>query len=417
MKELGRFDAIIVGARIAGTITAAALARLGWKVLIVDRARFPSSTLSTHLFFSDTLRVLRELDLVEPILAVDAPRLRWLRFPYVAARFPQHDGFDFALCIRREVLDTLLVEQLRSRAGVTLLTQATVKEVVRSQARISGVVIDDGRQRWTARAPLVIGADGRNSIIARSVGAGIESRVPPLFAWYYTYFVGVPIDPEPAALAFRGDYPELGAEYAAAFLFPCDGGLTLVGYGVEHRAFAAFRTDVRRHFFNGLRRIPDAWERVTTARQVAPIRGTGQLPNFLRQASGPGWALVGDAGCHKDPHTVQGMGDAARSAWLLAQELARSDPEDRALDQAVARYALKRDQDLRPMYDFTTFQLRSRVPEDVWEQFEARTRVDPKLAELRVAAMVHAVDPAVIYTPERVQAIAAGSSLDAGDTD
>ncbi len=416
MKDLGRFDAIVVGARIAGTITAAALARLGWKILLVDRARFPSSTLSTHLFFSDTLRVLRELDLAEPVLALDAPRLRWLRFPYVAAPFPEHDGFNFALCIRREVLDTLLVEQLRSRARVTLLTQATVTEVIRSPVRISGVVIDDGRQRWTARAPLVIGADGRNSIIARSVGAGKGSHMPPLFAWYYTYFAGVPIDPEPAALAVRGDYPDLGAEYAAAFLFPCDGGLTLVGYGLEHRAFAAFRSNVRHHFFAGLRRIPEVWERLTTGRQVAPIRGTGQLPNFLRQASGPGWALVGDAGCHKDPHTVQGMGDAARSAWLLAQELAGVDPAESSLDQALARYALKRDQDLRPMYDFTTFQLQSRVPEDVWKQFEARTRVDPTLAELRVAAMVHAIDPAIIYTSERVHAIAAGLPLDGGGT-
>ncbi|MCS7051499.1 MAG: NAD(P)/FAD-dependent oxidoreductase, partial [Thermomicrobium sp.] len=338
MKNLGRYDAIVVGARVAGSITAAALAQRGWKVLVVDKATFPSTTLSTHLFFSDTLRILRNVGLLDPVLAIDAPRLRVLRFPYVVAAFPLHDGFDYALCIRREVLDTLLVEQLRVRPGITVLTGATVKQLLWSHGRVSGVEVVRADQRWVAHAPLVVGADGRASTVARAVDARIEEHVPPLFAWYYTYFADVPHSRDPSAAAFRSDFPELGAEYAAAFLFPCDGGLTLVGFGVEHRAFAAFRTDVRRHFVQGLQRIPAVQEQLLCGRPIAGIRGTGHLPNFLRQASGPGWALVGDAGCHKDPHTVQGIGDAARSAWILAQELATVDPQSASLDEALARY-------------------------------------------------------------------------------
>jgi flavin-dependent dehydrogenase len=410
-KQIGRFDAIVVGARIAGCVTAAALAQLGWSILLIERARFPRPTLSTHLFFSDTLHAFQRAGLLEPVLRIGAPRLRWLRFPYVAAPFPESGEFDFALCIRRDVLDTALFETVRSLSNVTALTSARVTAVRRVDDRRWDVVVETTSEEWLASAPLVIGADGKDSIVARQVGAPVLQEIPPLFAWYYTYVDDLPWDSDLAALAYRGDYPEIGAEYAAAFLFPCDAGLTLVGYGVEHRAFPAFRRDVTHHFFAGLRRIPEVWERFAAARQVAPIRGTGHLPNFLRQASGTGWALVGDAGCHQDPHSVQGMGNAARSAWLLAEELARVQTEGIDLQQALARYASRRDDDLLPMFAFTTFELRRRLPDDIWERFEARTREDPHLASLRVAAMVHAIHPATVYTPERVVSLANGEAV------
>ncbi|MCX7622588.1 MAG: NAD(P)/FAD-dependent oxidoreductase [Thermomicrobium sp.] len=408
-RKIGTFDAIVVGARIAGSLTAAGLAANGWRVLLLDRVDFPRTTVSTHLFFSDTLTTLRAFALLDPVLTVPAPRIRWLRFPYVEAPFPEHEGFDFAICIRREILDTLLVERLRTRPGITVLTRATVAGVLREGDRVSGVVVRRGGHEWIATAPLVIGADGRNSTIARAVAARTYDRVPALFAWYYTYYEGIPLDPEPAALAVRGAFPEIGADYAAAFLFPADHGLTLVGYGVEHRAFRAFRRDVPRYFAEGLSRIPAVRDRIAAGRRVAAIRGTAQLPNFFRIAHGPGWGLVGDASCHKDPHTVQGMGDAARSARILIEELARIDPYSSALEAALARYDERRERDLRPMYEFTTFRLRQRIPEDIWERFEARTREDPELAALRVAAMVHAIDPAMVYAPERVRELAAGA--------
>ncbi len=412
MNELGRFDAIVVGARIAGCVTAAGLADLGWRVLVVDRNQFPSTTLSTHLFFADTLDILRTFRLHEPVLSLPAPRLRWLRFPYVEAPFPDHRGFDFALCIRREILDTVLVEQVATRPGVTLLTRARVRDRVWENGRVRGVVIDRDARQWVARAPLVVGADGRNSTVAQRVKAASYHVVPPLFAWYYTYVEGIPLDAEPAALAARGDFPEIGADDAAAFLFPADHGLTLVGYGVDNAAFRAFRTAPARWFFEGLARIPATWERVRDGRRVAPVRGTGYLPNFFRTASGPGWALVGDAGCHKDPHTVQGIGDATRSARLLVEELTAIDPHSGGLDQALARYHERRDADVRPMIDFTTFRLRAQIPDETWERFEALTRQDPGLAALRVAAMVHAVDPASVYSPERIVALATGRAVE-----
>ncbi|GBD15991.1 Putative epoxidase LasC [bacterium HR26] len=398
------YDAIVVGARIAGSTTALYLARRGYTVLLLDRDRFPSPTLSTHLFFTDTLDALRELGALEPVLAVDAPRLRWLRFPYVAAPFPEHDGLDFALCIRREVLDTILLDHAVAQPEITVKTGTGVTGLIWDDGRVAGVRYRArrGRAEGEARARIVIGADGRTSFVARAAGAAEYDPVPPLFAWYYAYMHDVPLDDPPSAAAFRGPFPEVGAEYSAAFIFPADGGLTLVGFGVEHAAFARFRRSVRANFFAGLRSLPDAWERVGQGRLASRILGTGQLPNFFRTAWGPGWALVGDAGCHKDPHTAQGMGDAVRSARLLAAALDRWWRGEESEAEALARYQRERDADLRPMYDFTTFRLQAQVGDEIWERFNQLTWEDAELARRRVAAMTHALHPAEVYAPEAV---------------
>jgi flavin-dependent dehydrogenase len=407
------YDAVVVGARVAGSATALFLAQRGYTVLLLDRDRFPSPTLSTHLFFTDTLGVLRELGVLDRVLAVDAPRLRWLRFPYVAAPFPEYGGYDVALCIRREVLDTILLEHAAGQPGITVQIGAEVTGLLWDGDRVTGVRyrLRHGRSEGRARARVVLGADGRASLVARAVRAPAYARVAPLFAWYYAYLLDVPRDDPPSAAAFSGPFPEVGAEYAAAFLFPADAGLTLVGFGVEHAAFQRFRCDVRANFFAGLRALPEAWERAGQGRLVGRIRGTGQLPNFFRAAWGPGWALVGDAGCHKDPHTAQGMGDAVRSARLLATALDRWWRGAASETEALDWYWRERDADLRPMYDFTTFRLQAEVGTDVWERFSQLTWEDPALASRRVAAMTHAVHPADVYSPDAVRRAVALTSL------
>jgi len=399
------YDAVVVGARMAGSATALYLAQRGYTVCLLDRARFPSPTLSTHLFFTDTLQILRELGVVDRVLAVDAPRLRWLRFPYVAAPFPEDGGFDFALCIRREVLDTILLEQATAQPGITVSIGTEVTGLCWDDGRVTGVRYRTARggPEGSIRARIVIGADGRTSFVARAVRAVAYDTVPTLFAWYYAYLRDVPLDDPPSAAAFSGPFPEAGAEYAAAFLFPADAGLTLVGFGVEHAAFQRFRRDVRANFLAGLRALPAVWERAKRGQLVSRIRGTGQLPNFFRVAYGPGWALVGDAGCHKDPHTAQGMGDALRSARLLATALDRWWRGDASEGEALDWYWRERDADLRPMYDFTTFRLQAEVGMEMWERFSRLTWEDPALASRRVAAMTHAVHPAEVYTPEAVR--------------
>lgn len=406
------YDAIIVGARVAGATTALLLAQHGYSVLLLDRDHFPSGTLSTHLFFTDTMAVFERIGLLDRVLAIDAPRLKRLRFPYVDAPFPEHpagSGRDFALCIRREVLDMLLVEAAGAHPNVELHTGTRVTGLLWEGRRVAGVRFRQGRGTGAeAHARVVIGADGRHSLVAREAGATAYHEVPPLFAWYYGYFRGVPLDAPPSACAVRGAFPEIGAEYAAAFVFPCDDDLTLVGFGVQHDAFGHFRRQHRDSFFAGLDHIPDVVTRLGDAALEGQVVGTGDLANFLRTPVGPGWALVGDAGCHKDPHTVQGMGDATRGAALLAQALDRWWRGDATETAALGAYQAARDADLLPMYDFTTGRLEARFTEEEWQAYGRRTWEDQGLARARVAAMAHVIPPGEVYSVDAVRRMLTG---------
>jgi len=401
------YDAIVVGARIAGATTALLLARKGYSVLLLDQDRFPSGTLSTHLFFTDTMEVFERIGVLDRVLAVDAPRLKRLKFPYVDAPFPLRDGRDFALCIRREVLDEILVEAAEADERIDLRTSTRVTDLVRDGERVTGVRFRPvgGAEETEATARIVIGADGRNSFVAREVGAETYNDVPALFAWYYAYFRDVPVDQPPSALAERlAGYPEVGAEYGASFVFPADSGLTLIGFGVQRSAFDAFRHDYRHHFMEGISRVPGVAARVGDRQPEGQIFGTGDLPNFFRTPVGPGWALVGDAGSHKDPHTVQGIGDATRSAVLLTDSLDCGWSGKSKEQDALARYHAARDADLTPMYDFTTFRLETHFTEEEWQEYSRLTWENERLARARVAAIAHAIPPEQVYSVDAIRA-------------
>lgn len=406
------YDAIVVGARVAGATTALLLAKKGYSVLLLDQDRFPSGTLSTHLFFTDTMAVLDQVGVLDRVLAVDAPRLKRLRFPYVDAPFPCRDGRDFALCIRREVLDGILVEAAAACERIELRTGTRVTGLTWSGERVSGVRYRPvgGRDEAEATSRIVIGADGRNSFVARQVGASSYFEVPALFAWYYAYFPNVPIDEPPSAMAERlASYPAVGADYGAAFVFPTDHALTLVGFGVQRDAFDRFRRGYRKHFLDGISLVPGVAARVGTRQPEGPILGTGDLLNFFRVPGGLGWALVGDAGSHKDPHTAQGMGDAARSAVLLAKALDACWHGELPEQDALRRYHESRDADLQPLYDFTTFRLEAQFTPEEWQEYGRLTWQSEALAQARVAAMAHAIRPASVYSVAAIRAALKGA--------
>jgi flavin-dependent dehydrogenase len=406
------YDAIVVGARVAGATTALLLAERGYSILLLDKDRFPSPVISTHVFFTDSLDVFERIGVLDEILEIDAPRLSRMRFPYVEGDFPEVNGRDYALCIRRSTLDEIPLRACERHPNIELHTESRVTGLTRDGDRVNGVRFhtrgDDDEQ--TAQAKLVIGADSRNSLVAREVGAESYDEVPALFAWYYGYFRGVPLDEPASVFAARTSLPEIDAEYAASFVFPTDDDLTLVGFGVQRDRFDAFRQDHRGNYFAGLRTLPQVMDRLGDAPLEGPIVGTGDLPNFLRVPAGPGWALVGDAGCHKDPHTIQGMGDATRSAVILSEEVDAWFSGRKSEFEAGQDYHGRRDADLKPMYDFTTNRLQGQVDEDVWERFAALTWEDPEVAQARIAATAHAIDPNGVYTPEAVERIVASGA-------
>ena len=163
----------MVGARCAGSAAATALARSGREVVVVDRARFPSDTLSTHLIFAGGVAELEALGARERVEALGSPRLPHAHvaaagFGVTTGSTPV-DGIDYALCVRRPGLDAALVDTARA-AGAEVREGVRATELVREGARVVGVRVKDGDGEHELRAPLVVGADGRGSTVARLIG-------------------------------------------------------------------------------------------------------------------------------------------------------------------------------------------------------------------------------------------------------
>lgn len=401
-----QFDAIVVGARIAGSATALRLARRGWRVLLLDAARFPSDTLSTHLLWSDALAAFDRLGLLPAVLATDAPPLAYTRLIYGAlcneAPLPTRGGYPPLLSVRRIVLDDLLVARARATPGITLREGVSLSELLWEDGAVVGVRGDVRRgERETFRGRIVIGADGRHSIVARLVGAATYDTVPPLLATYYAYFRDVAPNDPPLLEVYRD------AERGYGYLFPCDGGLWTLALSFPQARFAAVRRDHERGLAEQLARKPALAARLARATRIGPWRGAGDLVNFFRVPGGRGWALVGDAGYHRDPITARGIPDALHGAELLAGALAAVFQGQRQLSDALVEYQATRDALVRPLYDFT----RDRPPPGVaageWERYLARVLTDPAHLSAFMGFMAGAVASRDFYSAAAVQRVLA----------
>ena len=307
-------DVVVVGARCAGAATAMLLARQGHRVTLVDRATFPSDTISTHAVARGGVVQLARWGLLDAVLASGAPPIRRVRF-YVGGEvidrtIKERSGVDLLVAPRRHVLDHLLVEAARE-AGAEVRTGVTMTGVTRAGARVTGMQGHDAEgDAIEVSARFVVGADGLRSRVARAVGAPIVDQRPPGGATHYAYFAG------PAWDGFEFHI----ADRVMAGVFPTHDG--------EANVWActpAERTDeLRDDRSAGLLRLlamanPDLAERIDAAEQTSPVRGAVSLPNHIRRAWGPGWALVGDAAMHRDPVTGHGITDAFRDAELMAR--------------------------------------------------------------------------------------------------
>ncbi|HKS71376.1 MAG TPA: hypothetical protein VJQ45_13210, partial [Ktedonobacterales bacterium] len=135
--------------------------------------------------------------------------------------------------------------------------------------------------------------------------------------------------------------------------FQTNDDLTAVAVGWPSDEFQRVRADLEGEFDRALAVVPDLAERVQGGRREEPFRGSGDLPNHFRQAHGPGWALVGDAGIHRDPASAAGISDAFHGAELLADALDDAFSGRAALDEALAGYARQRDADALPFFEET----------------------------------------------------------------
>jgi 2-polyprenyl-6-methoxyphenol hydroxylase-like FAD-dependent oxidoreductase len=340
------YDVAIVGARIGGAVLAAYLGDAGHRVLLVDRATFPSDTISTHFFRGVGLAgVLGELGLIDAVSATGAPALVREYVYTDGAAQPQDAPADgagdlgFDLSVRRLALDALLLERATRSPSVTWREQTVVTGVVRDDGAIQGVELRGADGPSAVRARWVIGADGHASLIARLVEAATQEDSEAIRALYYCYltdFAGVDgAAPDGAEFSFLGD--EL------AYVFPSDAGVTCLALSINLRAFPemraggmdAFRARVLRH-----RGLAHRFEAATV---LGRLLGRGPQRNIVRVPIGPGWALVGDAGMHQDPWTGEGMDSASRSARALAGVLDDHLAGRISTADAIGRYHSERD--------------------------------------------------------------------------
>jgi flavin-dependent dehydrogenase len=341
------YDAIIVGARCAGSPVGMLLARKGYKVLLVDKGAFPSDIMSTHYIHQMGTAKLQQWGLLDRVAASNCPPMTAMRFdvgPFaLLGTPPPADGVAAAYCPRRTVIDTLLVNEAVA-AGAELRENFTVDALCMEGDRVTGI---RGHARGgatvTERARIVIGADGLHSVVAKGVKASTYHEVPALTCGYYAYWSNVPS--VGAEL-----YPRDGRFIVA---FPTNDNLTCIAVQWTHKEFHQYRTDIEGHFMQTLALAPELAERVQGGTRESRFVGTADLPNFFRVPYGLGWALVGDAGYHQDPNTGQGISNAFRDAELLADAVDAGFSGRMPLDAALAGYEQRRNADAMPRYDFT----------------------------------------------------------------
>lgn len=342
-----KFDAIVIGARCAGSPTAMLLARKGYRVLVVDQATFPSDTISTHMIHPPGVAALARWGLLDRLMATGCPPIDTYAFdfgPITISGAPGTDEAPVGYAPRRTVLDKLLVDAA-SEAGAEVREAFTVEEIIIEEGQITGVRGHGrGGQSINERARVVVGADGRHSLVARAVHPEQYNEKPRLLAAYYTYWSGLPIDGRFEVYV----RPDRG--FAA---WPTNDDLTLVVGGWPYAEFEANKRDIEGNYLKMLELAPALAERVRTAKREARFVGAA-VPNFFRKPFGPGWALVGDAGYNKDFITAMGIQDAFRDADLCATALDETFSGARAFEVAMGEYQSTRDEESLPMYEFTT---------------------------------------------------------------
>jgi flavin-dependent dehydrogenase len=330
------YDAIIVGARCAGAATALLLARRGHRVLLLDRSSFPSDTISGHFILHGGTRKLAEWGLLADVLASGCPPVtkvasHWGDF-MLAAAAPTRDGLPACIGPRRIVLDALLVKAAIA-AGVELREGTVVDSLLSDGELVTGIHgRTTGGTTIAERARIVIGADGKRSAIARLVGAPSYMEQPSLTCWYMAYWGNLPCD----GLEMHWRPGRL------VFVFPTHDQLALVAVAWPHDEFRQFRSDIAGNYRATLGQMTALADRLPAAQQAERFVGMADVPNFFRRPYGSGWALVGDAGHHKDPTLARGISDAFCDAELLAEAVDAGLSGRRAMSEALASYEQQR---------------------------------------------------------------------------
>jgi len=390
------YDVIVVGARCGGSPTAMLLARSGYRVLLVDKATFPSDTMSTHLIHAPGIAALKRWGLLAQLEATGCPPITTYSYDFgpftICGSQRPSDGVASAFCPRRIVLDDLLV-QAAVAAGAELREAFAVDEIVIEDGEVTGIRGHaKGGATVAERARVVIGADGRNSFVAKAVRPEQYNEMPPLQAGYYAYWSELPT--EGAEFYVRG---EARRSWGA---LPTNDELTCVIVGWPRSQFEVNRRDREGHYLNAFDLAPQFAERLRGATRETRLTGAADLPGFFRKPYGTGWALVGDAGYHKDPITALGICDAFRDAEAVAAALDDTFAGRRAYDDAMAACHHARDDASLALYGLTCEFAKNEPPPADMQQLLGAISKSPDASNDLVSVMAGTLPVPAVFAPD-----------------
>jgi flavin-dependent dehydrogenase len=370
------YDAVVVGASLAGCAAAIELGRAGSRVALVEQRPDPAAFKRTcsHFIQASAVPTIERLGLLEPIMAAGAVRSRMrARMPWGWID-PPPERAGYAVNLRRELLDPLIRETAAAVPGVELMLGLSAERLVREGDAFSGVVVRDRDGAETAlRGRLVVGADGRESRIAELAGVATKTLPHGRFA-YGAYYEGALPAAAPAASIWLMD-----PQWAAAF--PTDGELVFYAAMPTKDRLPEFKRDPETALVSFLAGVPDP-PPIHEARRVGPVLGKIEMPNRVRTPIAPGLALIGDAALATDPLFGVGCGWALQSAEWLADGVLPALNGDETLERGLARYRRRHRRELRGhaffIHDYATGRRLNRAERAL---FAAAVR-DPKVAVL-----------------------------------
>ncbi|MFF2363718.1 MULTISPECIES: NAD(P)/FAD-dependent oxidoreductase [unclassified Streptomyces] len=326
------YDVIVIGARCAGSPTAMLFAQQGYRVLLLEKARFPQDTLSSHYIHMQGVALLNRWGLLDKVRDTGCRPITHESYEGPGVRIDGFslpiDGLTTTYAPRRYALDPVLAQGAVA-AGVEFRESCAVNDLLFEDDRVVGVrYTTPGGAEATDRARLVVGADGMRSLVARKVGAPKVIEHARATCVYYSYWSGVPSSFEL--------YERPGRWVAA---IPTNDDLKLIMTYFPQDDYNEVRKAVEPAYLEAVRTTaPDLYERMSAGERVEQMYGTGHQENFFRKAYGPGWVLVGDAVTHKDSITARGITEAFVQAQSLTDRIGEALHDDAALKRALRRY-------------------------------------------------------------------------------
>jgi len=388
-----RFDAIVVGGRVAGASCAINMAKRGLRVLLLEQWDILPPIVSTHVLYPFGVELLHRLGLKGKLEESDFVKSRKTRIDLLGDGGKKIDvqrlnDVDYMLCPTRDWLDNELLELASSYPSITIMRNMRVKGLTKDDNRVTGVFGVYDNQTVSFHSNLVVGADGRNSVVAKCVGAKTLHQQKMQHSVYYGYYSGFQQSDGPMT-----EFVYEGSEIHYAF--PVTQRLTCLTINLSSK------NDFNSNASLG-DRITDKFKNANLGLSTGGIRLDGRVMGikhnnhylYVRQCAGKGWALVGDAAIHTNPTFGQGIGMALRMSESLAQIAALGITRTGNSSAVLAKYSRWRDRTFWDLYLLSALITNAGgSPKGFSRYYRNEVNRSAELAEITFSVMNETVSP------------------------